>query len=154
MLAHSVTNVALIASLCLPLVASAVTLEEAFSGFQSCRFPGFYYAPWESKAPRHRYFIDRGLKPYKELDGLYYFKVDEKFHGLPVSELIVPGIWDFHAIVFSVPLSKSGAVLKRKFGKSFAFSKASEEGQVPALTRSNDNTNQSILFCNEVEGGL
>lgn len=44
--------------------------------------------------------------------------------------------------------------LKRRFGKSFVPGKASNDGESPALSQYRDNPKQSILFCNEREGGF
>ena len=136
-----------------PTFTFAVTLDEIFLNFQKCEFKEFYYAPWETNKPVHPYFSERNLNPYKEQDGLYYFKVKDKLFGLPVSELIVPGTWAYHVVIFDVPLAKARAVLKRKFGATFAPSKKSEEGFSPALDKTSV-PNTSALYCKEIEGGM
>ncbi|MDO8595732.1 MAG: hypothetical protein Q7R45_03825 [Sulfuricaulis sp.] len=140
--------------LAVPASASAVTLEELFADFRKCDFKGFYYAPWDTRQPAHPYFLERKLKPYKEQDGIYYFKVKESLFGLPVSELIVPGTWDFHAVIFDVPPAKARARLKQRFGTGFAPSDKSGAGDAPALEATDHAPNKSILYCNEREGGL
>lgn len=136
-----------------PLFANPATLEEAFAGFRKCEFKGFYYAPWDPQQKVHPYLAERGLTPYKEDNGLYYFKVKDSLFGLPVSEIIIPGTWDLHAIVFDVPLAKARKTLKRRFGSVFAPSAQSAEGKAPALEAVVDNPSRSSLYCNEVEGG-
>jgi hypothetical protein len=136
-----------------PLFAKAATLEEAFAGFRKCEFKDFYYAPWDPKEKVHPYLAERGLTPYKEDNGLYYFKVKDSLFGLPVSEIIIPGTWDLHAIVFDVPLAEARKTLKRQFGSVFAPSAQSAEGKAPALEAVADNPSRSSLYCNEVEGG-
>lgn len=136
-----------------PVNVSAITLDQLFSKFHKCQFPGFYYAPWD-KQPAHPYFFERNLTPYKEAGGLYYFKVKDSLFGLPVSELVVPGTWDFHGVVFDVPLKKAQTGLKRRFGTAFSLSDKSFEGERPALDKVDEDQNKSILYCNEREGGL
>lgn len=131
----------------------AATLEEAFAGFRKCEFKDFYYAPWDPQEKAHPYLAERGLTPYKEDNGLYYFKVKDSLFGLPVSEIIIPGTWNLHAIVFDVPLAKAQKALKRQFGSVFAPSTQSAEGKAPALEAVVDNPSRSSLYCNEVEGG-
>lgn len=136
-----------------PLFARAITLEEAFAGFRKCQFNRFYYAPWDPKETLHPYLAERGLTPYKEENGLYFFKVKDSLFGLPVSEIIIPGTWDLHAVTFDVPLVKARKILKRRFGSAFAPSAKSEEGTDPALEAVADNPGRSSLYCNEAEGG-
>lgn len=141
-------------SLSVSAVAEAATLEEAFVRFRSCDFQGFFYAEGDPKTPAHSYFIERNLRPYREQDGLYHIKTKDSLWGLPVSELIVPGTWDFHGVVFDAPLKEVRAHMKHRFGKSFSPSKDSNDGESPALSQFRGNPNQSILFCNEREGGF
>ena len=136
-----------------PMLANAATLEEAFAGFRKCQFEGFYYAPWDPQKAAYPYIAERGLTPYKEENGLYYFKVRDTLFGLPVSEIIIPGTWNFHAVIFDVPLAKAQKAFKRRFGSLFAPSATSAEGKAPALETLVDNPNHSSLYCNEVEGG-
>ncbi len=139
--------------LLLPVSTFAVSLEQAVSGFRNCSFKAFFYAPWD-KQPEHPYFSERNLKPYKEENGLYFFKVNDVLFGLPVAEIVVPGTWDYHGIVFDVPLKKARATFKQRFGSPFAPSKKSKFGEAPELGIVTDNSKQSVLFCNEREGGL
>ena len=133
--------------------ATAVTLDEVFSNFQKCNFKGFYYAPWDTSRPIHPYFAERNLKPYKENNGVYYFKVKDSLFGLPVSEIMVPGTWDYHGVVFDAPLAKTREVMNRKFGTAFVPSDKSKAGESPALEKTID-ASQSGLYCNETEGGF
>lgn len=94
-------------ALAFPGIAASGSLESAISGFQKCDFEGFYFAPWDPKQLGHRYFYERKLQPYSERDGLYYFKVQDAAFGLPVSEIIVPGTWNYHIVVFDVPVTKA-----------------------------------------------
>lgn len=135
-----------------PLLAKAATLEDAFSGFRKCQFQGFFYAPWDPKIKIHPYLSERGLKPYKEDKGVYFFKVRDTLFGLPVSEIIIPGTWDFHAVVFDVSLAKAQSVLKSRLGSAFAPSAKSDKGKAPALGTLIDYPGHSSLYCNEVEG--
>jgi len=131
----------------------AETLEEAFSKFQECQFKDFYYAPNAPESKPPPYLSERGLVPYKEENGLYFFRVRDYMYGLPVSELILPGTWDMHAVIFDVPLEKSQEIFKHRFGHVFAPSEKSAKGEVPALEALIGNSSQSSLYCNEVEGG-
>jgi len=83
--------------------AKAVTLDTLFARVKQCQFGNFYYAPWDTATPIHPYFAQRALKPHREKDGLYEFKVNDTLFGLPVVALFVPGTWDFHGVVFDVP---------------------------------------------------
>lgn len=139
--------------LLLPFSAFAVSLEQAVSGFQNCNFKAFFYAPW-GKQPGHPYFSERKLTPYKEENGLYFFKVKDTLFGLPVVEIVVPGTWDYHGIVFDVPLKKARVTFKQRFGSPFVPSQKSKSGEAPALDVVAGNAQQSVLFCNEREGGL
>lgn len=137
----------------LPLSSKAATLEEAFADFRKCEFNRFYYEPWDSKQTVHPYIAERKLTPYKEENGLYFFKVKDTLFGLPVSEIIIPGTWDLHAVVFDVPLDKAQRVIKNRFGEVFAPSPKSGAGTAPALETAYDDPNRSSLYCNEAEGG-
>jgi len=137
----------------MPFGAQATSLEEVFHDFRKCNFEGFYYAPWDPQHKVHPYLAERSLTPYKEVGGLYYFQVKGTLFGIPVSEIIIPGTWDLHAVVFDAPLAKIQRVLKRRFGSVFAPSSLSAEGKVPALEIAVENPNRSALYCNEVEGG-
>ncbi|MBK8524794.1 MAG: hypothetical protein IPL58_12315 [Betaproteobacteria bacterium] len=139
--------------LLMPLGVQATSLEEVFRDFQKCDFEGFYYAPWDPQHTVHPYLAERNLTPYKEVSGLYYFKVKDTLFGLPVAEIIIPGTWNLHAVVFDAPLAKTQRALKRRFGSVFAPSALSAEGKVPALEIDVENQNRSGLYCNEVEGG-
>jgi hypothetical protein len=136
-----------------PVFASAATLDEAFSNFRECNFRGFFYAPWDPQHQPHPYFSERDLKPYKEDSGLYYFKVKDTLFGLPVVEIIVPGTWDLHAVIFDVPLADARRTLKRQFGDEFRSSDNSRDGRAPVLEMKSGESNRSALYCNEVEGG-
>jgi len=126
------------------------TLESAFADFRHCRFPGFFHAPWDGKS--HTYFTERGLQPYKEADGLYYFKVIDVAFGLQVREVIVPGTWDMHVLVFDAPLAEARRAIKTRFGSEFRPSAKSRAGEVPELSVTRDGK-RSALLCNEREGG-
>lgn len=143
---------ALAAALLLSSHARASALDEIFKNVKSCSFGQFYYSPWDANES-HRYFANR--KPIGEaVSDSYVFKVSETLFGLPVVEIQVPGTWDFHAVTFDVPLKESQKVLRKKFGSTFPRSKASDAGVRPALEASASNPNQSILYCNEKDGGL
>ena len=137
----------------LALSAEAATLEESFADFRQCKFNRFYYEPWDTKQTLHPYFAERKLTPYKEDNGLYYFKVKDTLFELPVSEIIIPGTWDLHAVVFDVPLDKAQRVFKHRFGEVFAPSPKSLVGTAPALESAFDDPNRTSLYCNEAEGG-
>jgi hypothetical protein len=141
--------------LTMPSITYAVTLDETFANIDTCRFPkNFYYAGWDTTTPVYSYFSERNLKPYKEENGLYFFKIKDTLFGLPVSELFVPGTWDYHGIVFDAPLERVQAVIKRKFGSTFAPSEESIKGISPALEKYIHAPNKAGLYCNEVEGGV
>lgn len=144
---------ALSAALMLPQLAGAASLDELFKKVSTCTFQHFYYSPAWDKDKGHPYFANR--EPIGTSSGdTYRFKVSETLFGLPVVELQVPGTWNFHAVTFDVPLKQSREVLFKKFGSTFPRSKASLAGTRPALEASPTNPNQSILYCNEQEGGL
>ncbi|MDO8891753.1 MAG: hypothetical protein Q7V00_07920 [Sulfurimicrobium sp.] len=139
-------------ALMLPQFAGATSLDEIFKNIRTCSFNQFYYSPWDANKG-HTYFANR--KPVEESkNDSYVFKVSDTLFGLPVVEIQVPGTWDFHAVTFDVPLKESQKVLLKKFGSTFPRSKASLAGDRPALEVSTTNPNQSILYCNEKEGGL
>lgn len=115
----------------LPHGAQALSLDELFSDVLHCKFPGFFYAPWDP--PVNPYFVERDLQPYKEQDGLYYFHVSDTLFGLPVRELIVPGTWDYHLVVFDAPAVRVRQVLRTKFRSSFPVARASQKGEAPYL---------------------
>jgi hypothetical protein len=132
-----------------PAAASEVTLEELFKDFQKCDFKGFFYSPWDPTQAVHPYLLERALTPYKESNGLYYFKVKDSLFGLPVSEIIIPGTWDLHAVVFDVPVARARDVMKRRFGNTFSPSELSTAGKVPVLEPVEGETGRSVLYCNE-----
>lgn len=134
--------------------AQSARLDDLFVDFQKCQFKDFYFSPWDSKQPGHIYFYERNLKPYKENNGIYHFKVNDVLFNLPVSELVVPGTWGFHGVIFDVPLAKARSALKKRFGSYFAPSKKSLSGEVPALAAAIDSPDKSVLYCNERDDGI
>jgi hypothetical protein len=101
----------------------------------------------------HPYFSQRALKPYREEEGLYYFKVQDTLFGLPVVTLFVPGTWDYHGVVFDVPLATARKVMRQRFGSTFAESRRSRDGEAPMLVAYKDNpTRQSVLASGESQG--
>ena len=136
-----------------PSLAIAGTLAEAFAGFRNSQFDGFYYAEWESPATSHPYLVKKGLKPYKDQSDLYHFKVKETLFGMPVSEIIIPGTWELHAVVFDVPLATAQKAMKRRFGTTFAPSAKSAAGEAPALEIFNGDPARSALYCDAHEAG-
>ncbi len=140
------------AALMLSHFAGATSLDGVFENVRTCSFNRFFYSPWAADKS-HEYFFNR--KPIDESkNDSYVFKVSDTLFGLPVVKVQVPGTWDFHAVTFDVPLKESRKVLLKKFGSTFQPSNASLTGTRPALEASVTNPNQSILYCNEQEGGL
>lgn len=138
--------------LILPQVARATSLDELFKNVRTCSFNRFYYSAMD-KDKGHPYFV--GRKPIDDSKhDSHVFKVSDTLFGLPVVEIQAPGTWDFHAVTFDVPLKESRKVIRKKFGSNFHRSKESLAGSRPALEASAVNPNQSILYCNEREGGL
>lgn len=135
--------------LALPAAASAMTLDEVFANFQRCEFQAFYYSPWDASQPVHPYFAERNLTPYKEVSGVYYFSVKDTLFDLPVAELIVPGTWDVHGVIFNISLAEARTALKHKFGDIFAASEQSAAGLSPALDKFAGSAGKSILYCSE-----
>lgn len=146
------TWLAFLIALMLPSHVWASSLDELFQGVTTCSFNQFYYSPWDANKS-HPYFATRKPVDETKLES-FVFKVSETLFGLPVVEIQVPGTWDFHAATFDVPLRESRKVLLRKFGSAFPRSKASLAGSRPALEASAKNPNQSVLYCNEREGGV
>jgi len=130
--------------------APAVTLDKLFLNIKKCEFNNFYYEPEDISRP---YFSERNLKPYKEYQGIYYFKISDSLFGLPVSELIVPGTWNYHQVTFDAPLAQVREVIKKKFGSYFAKPKKYDAGYYPILEQDSDNPNKSIIYCDEKEIG-
>ena len=128
----------------------AITLDALFARVKQCQFGNFYYAPWDTSQPIHPYFSQRALKPYREEEGLYYFKVQDTLFGLPVVTLFVPGTWDFHGVVFDVPLATARKVMQQRLGSSLTESRRTRAGEAPMLVAYKDNpTQQSVLACAE-----
>lgn len=136
----------------LPCLASTVSLHVQFRDVARCNFPGFYYAPWAP--PIHPYFVERRLTPYKEQDGLFYFRVSDTLFGLPVAELIVPGTWDYHMVRFDATAPQVRQTLKKRFGTEFAETAASKRGERPFVSVYNEDGRTWVSFgCSERTGG-
>lgn len=140
-------------SLFVPIWAGAITLDEALSGFTSCDFKSFYYDDFREQTS-HGYFLERGLKPYKAKDGLFYFHLTDRLFGLPVSEIVAPGTWDLHMVKFDVSLKDARRTFRSKFKTEFRQSKRSDNGDIPALVKDPDDLKKSVFYCNEREEGL
>lgn len=133
-----------------PGAAQTVTLDTLFARVKQCQFGNFYYAPWDTATPIHPYFSQRALQPYREEEGLYYFNVRDTLFGLPVVKLFVPGTWDYHGVVFDVPLATARKVIQQRFGSTFPESRRARNGDAPMLVAYKDNpTQQSVLACAE-----
>ena len=81
------------------------------------------------------------------------FAVKETLFGMPVSEIIIPGTWEMHAVVFDVPLATAQKAMKRRFGTTFAPSAKSAAGDAPALEMFNKDPTRSALYCDGHEPG-
>ena len=143
-------RLALILATAVPAAAQAVTLDALFARVTRCQFGNFFYAPWDTTQPIHPYFSERKLKPYRDKEGLYYFKIKDTLFGLPAVELFVPGTWDYHGVVLDVPLATARKTMQQRFGSSFAESSRTRAGEAPVLVAYRGNpTGQSLLACVE-----
>ena len=143
-------RLALILATAVPVAAPAVTLDALFARVTQCQFGNFFYAPWDTSQPIHPYFSERKLKPYRDKDGLYYFKIQDTLFGLPAVELFVPGTWDYHGVVLDVPLATARKALHQRFGSRFTETSRTRNGEAPVLLAYKDkSTGQSLLACVE-----
>jgi hypothetical protein len=143
-------RLALIIATTTPAAAQAVTLDALFARVARCEFGNFFYAPWDTSQPIHPYFSERKLKPYRDKEGLYYFKIQDTLFGLPAVELFVPGTWDYHGVVLDVPLETARKAMQQRFGSSFTETARTRAGQAPVLVAyKNNSTGQSVLACVE-----
>ena len=143
-------RLALIIATTTPAAAQAVTLDALFAMVARCEFGNFFYAPWDTSQPIHPYFSERKLKPYRDKEGLYYFKIQDTLFGLPAVELFVPGTWDYHGVVLDVPLETARKAMQQRFGSSFTETARTRAGQAPVLVAyTNNSTGQSVLACVE-----
>jgi hypothetical protein len=143
-------RLALIIATTTPAAAQAVTLDALFARVARCEFGNFFYAPWDTSQPIHPYFSERKLKPYRDKEGLYYFKIQDTLFGLPAVELFVPGTWDYHGVVLDVPLETARKAMQQRFGSSFTETARTRAGQAPVLVAyKNNTTGQSVLACVE-----
>lgn len=143
---------AALAGLLLASPVGAADLDQLFAGLDACQFDFFYYDE-PARNPSHSFFSERGLKPYKERDGLYHFHVQEQLFGLPVVELVVPGTQDFHMAVFDVPATEAKPVLTARFGIDFALSVPALAGEAPSLVADPRDPGRSFVYCVERQGG-
>ena len=143
-------RLALILATAVPVAAPAVTLDALFARVTQCQFGNFFYAPWDTSQPIHPYFSKRKLKPYRDKDGLYYFKIQDTLFGLPAVELFVPGTWDYHGVVLDVPLATARKAMQQRFGSRFTETSRTRNGEAPVLVAYKDkSTGQSLLACVE-----
>lgn len=125
------------------------TFERMLSGFEHCSFDRVYLDP-ETGAPAHPYLAERDLKPCEIIDEMAYFCVDENFHGLPVSKLMIPAsTFDLHAIFIDLPLDEARKISRDHFGSDFHESHNSREGNTPELIENPNDRDKSILSCNQ-----
>jgi len=143
-------RLALIIAIETPAAAQAVTLDALFARITRCQFGNFFYAPWDTTQPIHPYFFERKLKPYREKEGLYYFKIQDTLFGLPAVELFVPGTWDYHGVVLDVPLETARKAMQQRFGSRFTETSRTRAGEAPVLVAYRGNpTGRSLLACVE-----
>ena len=123
--------------------------EEMLSGFERCDFRDVYL-DLETGKPVHPYLLERGLEPCEISDELAYFCIDEEFHGLPVSRLMVPAsTFDLHGLFIDLPLAQARSISKARLGSEFREDQDSADGKAPELLPDPQDPNRSVLMCNQ-----
>lgn len=127
---------------------SVTPFEEMLEGFAYCKFKDLYL-DLRTQEPVHRYFSERNLKPYKIQKGFAYFKVNEKFYGLPVIELMIPAsTFDIHALWIDLPIEIARDKMNVFFGGEFRPNKLSDDGERPYLIADPSKPTKSVFTCN------
>lgn len=117
----------------------AMSLEQQFAGLANCSIENLYLDASDHQ-PRGQYFIERHLQPC-ELDETARYCVDEHFHGLSVSAVMIPyrGPFSVHALYFK----ESVANVRQRLGPSFF----GDGRQRPLLIEDRHNSGSSVLYC-------
>ena len=77
--------------------------EKMLSGFPSCEFENLY-VDYATHVPQHQYFTDRNMMPNKVEKEAAFFNIDEKFHDIPVDEIVISAGFGIVIIRFDAPL--------------------------------------------------
>lgn len=121
--------------------------EEMLVGFPSCQFDGVYL-DLKTKAPVHKYFVNRNLKP-NEINGEFaIFILGEKFYGINVHKMLIPAsTFDVHALYLKESVSNVKNKLSKYFRHGFYSRDEEDHGEKPTLRVHPDKSNWSVLSC-------
>ncbi|NBF10248.1 hypothetical protein [Pseudomonas sp. Fl4BN1] len=117
----------------------AMSLEQQFAGIAHCSMENIYLDASDHQ-PRGEYFSERQLQPCK-LDEAARYCVDDQYHGLTVSAVMIPyrGPFSVHALY----LKDSVDSVRQHLGGAF-FGDGRER---PLLIEDRHNPGSSVLYC-------
>jgi hypothetical protein len=133
-------------------LCNATTLEDLFDGIETCEFNNVYYDV-KKKTNLHPYFMERNLRPNRIENSLAFYDIEDKFHGLPVVQIIIPVTFNIHGLVLDASLSESRSKFEMIYGEVFERNERSV-GKKPVLESIKNRPNQSFFGCDEVDAGL
>ncbi|WP_367082088.1 hypothetical protein ABV589_14160 [Pseudomonas sp. HOU2] len=125
---------------------SQMTLEEQFTGIETCNIHNIFLDPVTNK-PSGQYFIDKKLEPCR-VDEAAFYCVNDKFYGLTVSQIAIPykGPFSVHAIY----LNESPVVVEAALRERFKDLKINQsEGNAPILIADPKQQGSSVFYCDE-----
>lgn len=122
--------------------------ESMLAGFSDCRFESVYINE-DIDVPSHKYFTDRSLKPYKIENNFAYYKVNEKFYGLSVIEIIIPASTFFaYAIVINEDVKSTKNKISKYFPAGFCVPNDEDSCNVkPVLDVYSEDRTKTTLSC-------
>ena len=118
--------------------------------FKVCRFEGVYLSSSKADVAKHSYFQKRNLIPYKKENSLAYYKIDEIFLGMPVSEIVIPITYDYHIITFDLSIEKVISILNKNFQGQYRTDERKDDGSIPVLKRHPKDPTKTIFYCSDI----
>ncbi len=124
--------------------------EKMLAGFPECKFENLY-VDYKTHEPQHQYFKERGLMPNKVENEAAFFNVNEKFHGMPVDEIVISAGYTIVSIRFVAPPEsveqKMRAFLKNGYNKEPLPAGSDAAMLTPLLKRNITSPQKTNLTC-------
>ena len=122
------------------------------AGFPQCRYEGLYVSNLPGQpatAPDAEWFRAHPEAACGRDDDFYYFCMNERYHGLDVQRVALPGTGGLASVALYLKQDAATArsILQQQLGSDFSSSPASDAGTAPELITDPADADRSILVC-------
>jgi len=133
-------------------VADDSAFARMLAGFHQCRYEGLYVSDLPGHAatvPDTDWFRAHPEAACGRDDDFYYFCMNERYHGLDVHRMALPGTGGLPSVALYLKQDPATArsMLEHQLGSDFSSSPASDAGTAPELMEDPVDAGRSILVC-------